>query len=477
MSKRTILCASLLVIGLVAPSFGQQVGPQSDVALTVYNNNFGVVKEVRPIDLKSGVTTVRFADVAKRIDATSVHFTSLTAPATTTVLEQNYEYDLVSADKLLTKYIDQPIAIVTEDARYAGTLLSYDGGQLVIQGQDQLYMVQRPDNVQSISFAKLPEGLLTRPTLVWQVNATQAGKHRCQVAYQTSGLSWSADYNAVINADDTELDLGGWVTINNQSGATYKDAQIKLIAGDVRKVQPEPAPRAMMMRADVRMAEARNGGGFQEQSFFEYHLYTLGRRSTVNENQVKQIELLTAARVPVTKRYIFEPGGRYWHRRYGDKDEYKVNVFIELKNDEKSNLGMPLPKGKVRVYKKAKADARADGKTGDLEFIGEDQIDHTPRDEDVKLYIGDAFDIVGEKKIAAQTQGKQWRQQKIRIELRNHKDEQATIRVREHMGHGNWTISDNSHPFHKDDAKTIEFDIPVDAHGKGVLTYTVDYNW
>lgn len=455
---------------LAAPALADQVEPGQ--ALTVYNN-FAVVKDIRELDLADDVSTIQFRDVAKRIDPTSVHFKSLTDPTGTAVIEQNYEYDLVSADKMLDKYIDQHLSVTTEDgSRFSGKLLSFDRNQLVLQQDAGLAMIQRPNNVRNIGFASLPEGLLTRPTLVWQVATQKPGKHLSQVTYQTSGLSWRADYNVVINADDTAMDLSGWVTMNNQSGATYKDARIKLIAGDVRRVQPpQPRHRALQVNEEMAMDAAAAPKGFAQKSFFEYHMYTLGRPTTVKENQVKQIELLTAAEVPVLKRYVFEPGGRYWHRRYGDKDEYKVNVFIEFKNDEASNMGMPLPKGKVRVYK------RDDTGNGDLEFVGEDQIDHTPRDEELRLYIGDAFDLVGEKHIKKQQQGKRWRQQAIEIKLRNHKDTAATIRVREHLGYGNWKISNESHKFNKVDAKTVEFDIPVEPRGETVLTYTVDYNW
>jgi hypothetical protein len=438
------------------------------LSLTVYNNDLGVVKDVRKLTIGQPVSELKFTDVAKRIDPTSVHFKSLTDPANTTVIEQNYEFDLVSADKLLDKYIDRKIGVVTEDgSRYAGVLLSYDGRQLVIQGNDQLYMIQRPDNVRNIEFGKLPEGLLTRPTLVWQIQTAAPGEHLAQVTYQTHGMGWRADYNAIINDDDTKLDLNGWVTLTNQSGAKYPDAEIKLIAGDVRTIQEvQPVLRERMYQ--VKSDAAKSAGGFEQKAFFEYHMYTLGRKTTVNENQIKQIELLTAADVPVTKRYIFEPGGRYWHRRYGDKNEYKVNVFVEFKNDKQSNLGMPLPKGKIRVYKR-------DG--DDLEFIGEDQIDHTPKDEDLKVYVGDAFDIVGEKVVKDQKQAQRWRQQKIEIELRNHKDTPVTVRVREHLGHGTWTIDENSHPFNKVEHNIVEFDVPVDANSETTLKYTVDYRW
>jgi hypothetical protein len=339
----------------------------------------------------------------------------------------------------------------------------------VLQGAKELFMVQRPDNVQNIEFGTLPEGLLTRPTLVWKVATEKPGKHVAQVTYQTTGLSWRADYSAVINAADTQMDLSGWVTLTNQCGAGFKDARVKLIAGDVRRVQPPvrmppPAPAA------ARGAEAQGFGGFEEKTFFEYHMYTLGRTTTVNENQIKQVELLTAAEVPVLKRYVFEPGGKYWHRRYGQGELYKVNVYVEFKNSKEQKLGMPLPKGKIRVYKKDPADAS-------LEFVGEDEIDHTPKDEELKLYVGDAFDIVGEKTITDRKQAQRWRQESIKIELRNHKEEDITVRLREHLGGGQWEITAKSQDFKKIDANTIEFDVPVAKNGKAQVTYSVDYRW
>lgn len=474
----TRLASLVIAAGLVAVPVAQALAqndgdgdgrPRPGVALTIYNNDLGVVKDTRRLQIPDPASTIRFTDVAKQIDPTTVSFTDLTVPATR-IIEQNYEYDLVSAEKLLDKYIDRRVAVITDDgSRFVGTLLSYDNRQLIINDGEQLHMIQRQDNVQSISFAELPENLLTRPTLVWRIATPDPGEHLARVTYQTGGINWKADYVALIAADDTQVDLTGWVTINNQSGARYEDAAIKLIAGDVRTVEDQQVPktaerRRMMVEADAAMARQ-----FQEKGFFEYHMYTLGRRTTVNENQVKQIQLLSAEDVPVVKRYVFEPGGPHWHRRYGDKDEYKVNVYIELTNNQASNLGMPLPRGIVRVYK-ADADEQ-------LEFVGEDRIDHTPKGEDVKLYIGDAFDLVGEKKITAQDQGKRWRKQTIEIELRNHKDQAATILVREHLGHGNWKITDASHAFEKDSAHVVEFDVEVPAEGRATLKYTVHYSW
>ena len=457
------------VLGAAAWTWAAAPASEPGVSLTVYNQNFAVVKEVRNLNLDGKTATVQFRDVAKLIDPTSVHFKSLTDPEGTAVLEQNYEFDLVSADKLLDKYIDKKIGVVTkEGTRYAGTLLSFDAQQLVLQGENQLFMVQRPDNVQNVEFGALPEGLLTRPTLVWMVATEKPGRHLSQVTYQTKGMGWQADYSVVVNPDDTQMDLSGWVTLTNKCGAGFKDARVKLIAGDVRRIEP-PAPRVLR---EAAVAEARAGrGAFEEKTFFEYHMYTLGRTTTVNDNQVKQVELLTAADVPVTKRYVFEPGGKYWHERYGKKGEYKVNVYIEFKNSKEQKLGMPLPKGKIRVYKRDPAD-------NDLEFVGEDQIDHTPKDEELKLYVGDAFDIVGEKTVTDRKQAQRWRQESIHIQIRNHKEEDIKVLVREHLSGGQqWEITAKSQDFKKIDASTIEFELPVAKNGKADVTYTVDYRW
>jgi len=465
--------AAVLAILLSTPVWGAAApAPPAEegVSLTVYNQNFAVVKEIRSLGVDAKTAIVQFRDVAKQIDATSVAFKSLTDPAGTTVLEQNYEFDLVSADKLLDKYIDKPLTVVTKQGKsYEGVLQSFDPQQLILRSKTGIVMVQRPDNVQNIEFGELPAGLLTRPTLVWKVATEKPGKHLVQVTYQTRGLSWVSDYSAIINKDETKMDLSGWVTVTNQSGAAYKDAKVKLIAGDVRRVQPEvrqppPAPAAPMAM------NAARGPGFEEKAFFEYHMYTLGRTTSVNENQIKQIELLSTTDVPVLKRYVFEPGGRFWHPRYGKSNEYKINVFVEFKNSKESKLGMPLPKGKVRVYKRDPAD-------NDLEFVGEDQIDHTPKDEELKLYVGDAFDIVGEKTVTDRKQGERWRSESVKDEIRNHKDEDIKVLVREHFYGGEWDLTAKSMEFKKIDASTAEFELAVPKNGKTEVTYTVMYRW
>ena len=472
-----------LAAGTPKQDSGQAAAATTDgegIALTIYNQNFGVVREKRNVDVKEKTGTIRFTDVASQIDGTSVQFKSITDPQAT-VLEQNYEYDLVSADKLLEKYIDKQIAVLTKDgSRYSGSLLSFDANQLVIQQEGEkggIVMVQRGDNVKDIQFGALPEGLITKPTLVWKLATEKVGQQLIEVAYQTAGINWQADYNAILNPNDTKLDLGGWVTINNQSGATYKDAKLKLIAGDVQRVQQS---RLDMMRIRTFAAKAAEPG-FEEKSFFEYHLYTLGRPATVAQNQTKQIELLKAADVPVKKVFLYDGapqyrfyGGLNNDANYGSEDSNKkVNVVVEVKNSKENNLGMALPKGKMRLYKRDEAD-------GSLEFIGEDEIDHTPKDETVKLHIGDAFDIVGERKrtnFHVDASGHVMTES-FEIHIRNHKAEPVEVLVKETLYRwNNWEITESNQKWTKYDSNTIHFPVKVDKDGEQVITYTVRYTW
>jgi len=466
-----------LTLALTAAALAAPEKQEEGIALTIYNQNFGVVREKRDVDVKEKTGTIQFTDVASQIDGTSVQFKSLTDPDAT-VLEQNYEYDLVSADKLLEKYIDKQIAVLTKDgSRYSGSLQSFDANQLVIRQEAGIVMVQRGDNVKDIQFGALPEGLITKPTLVWKLATEKVGQQLIEVAYQTAGINWQADYNAILNPSDTKLDLGGWVTINNQSGATYKDAKLKLIAGDVRRVeQPRPA---MMYRA-MGAAKATEAG-FEEKAFFEYHLYTLGRPATVAQNQTKQIELLKVADVPVKKVFLYDGapqyrfyGGLNNDANYGSEDSNKkVNVVVELKNSKENNLGMALPKGKMRLYKRDEAD-------GSLEFIGEDEIDHTPKDETIKLHIGDAFDIVGERKrtdfhVDASSHVIT---ESFEVRVRNHKTEPVEVLVKETLYRwNNWEIAESNQKWTKYDSNTIHFPVKVDKDGEQVVTYTVRYTW
>ena len=477
MNIRHWTVTAAMLIAATLPAVAQD---KEGVALTVYNGGYGVVREIRSLAIGQD-GRVKFKDVARAIDATTVHFKSLTDPAAK-LLEQNYQYDLVSADKLLKKYIDRQIQVICEGKTYAGKLLSFDARQIVLQeAAGGIVMVQRPDNVRDIRFSALPGGLLTRPTLLWLVATDKPGKHMAEVTYQTSGITWHAEYVLVLAGDDKSADLSGWVSVQNGSGKTYNQAKLKFIAGDVRRVVEQRG------RVDERYRYGRKSGAaraepMQEKAFFEYHMYTLPRPSTVADNEVKQLEMFTPARgVAVAKKFLYNPlgnfrwsyGGRYTDRAYGVTSYKKVHVYIEFRNAKNNKLGIPLPAGKVRVYKQDPDDEA-------LEFIGEEKIDHTPKDEKLSLRIGNAFDIVGERK---QTNfrvevSRHWIEEQIEIKIRNHKKEAVVVRCKEPLYRWlNWKITKQSHKHVKLDSRNVAWDVKVAPDKEVVITYTVEYTW
>ncbi len=467
----------MVAAGIVLPAAAQD---KEGVALTVYNGGYGVVRELRNLDIGED-GAVKFTDVASRIDATTVHFKSLTDPAAK-LLEQNYQYDLVSADKLLKKYIDRPIDVVCPGKTYSGSLLSFDKGQIVLKEKTGgIVMVQRADNVRDIRFSALPGGLLTRPTLVWLVFTKKPGKQLVEVTYQTGGLGWHAEYVLVLGGDDSTADLSGWVSVDNKSGKTYRKAKLKFIAGDVRRVRPQ---REELSRVASRKLKTLGMGELmREKAFFEYHMYTLPRPSTVADNETKQLEMFSPARgLKVQKKFLYNPmgnfrwgrGGRHTDRSYGvTSPSKKVNVFIEFRNSKENKLGIPLPAGKIRVYKQDPDDEA-------LEFIGEERIDHTPKDEKLSLRIGNAFDVVGERKqtnFQIETSRK-YMMETIEIKVRNHKDNDIVVRVKEPLYRWvTWRITSESHKHTKLDSRNAAWDLPVKADGEVTLTYTVEYTW
>jgi hypothetical protein len=475
------LLAALAAVASPAPA-----AEPPGVRLTVYNNNFALVKDVRQLEaaFRKGINILRFRDVAATIDATSVSFRSLTDPAAK-VLEQNYEFDLVNANKLLDKYIDRKLSVFTKDGHmYEGVLMNFDGARLVLARDRKagpIYMVERGDNVKRIVFSTLPEGLLTRPTLLWEVLAEKAGKHLVQLSYIANNIRWRADYNLVLGVDDKRLDLSGWVTLQNQTGTTYEDAAVKLMAGD-----PTPDYRRMhwgwgpdYFKTLSKMKLTARRGPDPSRAFGEYRLYKLPERTTVANRQIKQIELLKAAGVKVRKIYVYDGAKIHWYRHrhywntgFGRDENKKVNCLIEFENRADNRLGISLPKGKCRVYKR-------DAEDGSLEFIGEDLIDHTPREEKVTLYIGDAFDVVGERKqtdfrkIAAYVY-----EEAFEIKIRNHKAEPVTVQVLEKLYRWvNWELLTKSHEYRKEDSRTIIFPVTVKPDGEVTITYRVRYTY
>ncbi len=456
MLKRIICAAGIFCIVSLSLVITNSFAQEKQVAVTIYQNNLGLVHDVRRMDLTKGNQEIHFTDVASFIDPTSVHFKSLTAPDAVTLLEQNYEYDLVSSEKILQKHIDQVVQMFTKEGKiFEGKLLSV-GGNVVLEKKDGGIQSISMANVQNIDFPKLPTGLITRPTLVWFLSSTKAGKHLMETSYMTDGIDWHTEYVAAVNDEETKVDLSAWVSINNQSGTDYENAKLKLVAGDVhRAALPQPKRRD---KAEM-MATKAGAPQFEEKAFFEYHLYTLQRAATIRNNQIKQLSLFPTATTPVKKKYEYD----------GAKNEKKVNVILELVNSEKNGLGLPLPAGKVRVYK-------SDGDQSQI-FLGEDKIDHTPKDEKIPLYVGDAFDVVGERKQVNYKQlSNQSREEIWQITLRNHKKEDIEVLVREHLW-GDWEIRESSHTYNKKDANTLEFLIPLKKDAEETIKYTAWYRW
>lgn len=447
---------------------------------------YAVVRQERELQLARGRNTVRFTDVAALIDPTTVTFESLTDAAGTSVVEQNFQFDLVSADKLLHKYLDRTIGVDQVRGNgvesFRGTLLSTAGGITLRREDGSIQML--PHNA-GVRLPELPGGLITRPTLVWDIAAQRAGAHRSRVSYQTTGITWWADYNVTYaegqDANSCHLDVGAWVSIINRSGAGYADARLKLVAGDVQRVTV--SGRVLHAPAAARaMAMEDRAAGFEQKAFFEYHLYTLGRPTTLPDNSTKQIELFPAARrVPCVKTLVYyglTPSyGFLPHpatdRNYGTQSNRKVDVYLGFQNAKARNMGMPLPAGRVRVSKQDPAD-------GTLEFIGEDAIDHTPQDERVQIKLGSAFDVVGERRQVNFTVDSSRRNmtEEIEIKLRNHKKEPVTVVVKENLYRWvNWQITEKTHKFEKQDARTVHFPVKVAAGGEAVVRYTVHYSW
>jgi hypothetical protein len=452
--------------GALAADAKSTPAEQKSVSITIYNDNLGLVKDVRSVQLAGGVQNLWFEGVAGLIDATTVHIRSLDAPGALRVLEQNFEYDLISPEKLMEKYLGQTVELVVtrEDGATETTKAKLVGIQngAVYELENGKIAINPPGHV---VLPALPSGLISKPSLVWMLESSKP-KQTIEASYLTGGISWKADYVAVLAADESKLDLSGWVTIDNRSGATYTDASLKLVAGDVNRAQPERVPMALGDAVHVRGMMTKEEP-FREEAFFEYHLYTLERKATLRDNQTKQIELLSAEDAKTKKSFVVQPQRAYWFFRAEDTEKPKVGVFISVENSKKNQMGMPLPKGIVRVYKQ--------DSQGALQFIGEDRIDHTPEDETVRVKMGDAFDVVAERVqtgFEVLSSGHLYRSS-YKVTLRNHKSENIDVSVVELL-YGDWTITASSHKYEKETAQRVRFDVPVPSKGGAELTYTVE---
>ena len=427
------------------------IDDQIGVEVAVYNNNIGLIKETRKLTLPSGEGELRFMGVASQILPVTVHVESLNYPSDFSVVEQNYEYDLINADKLLDKYVGKKVKIVVwneyQDRKETvdAVLLSNNNGQ-IYKINNEIFIGHPGIKVLS----KLPEDLIARPTLTWLYDNNTTKEHNLEVSYLTNNISWKADYVVVLNKDDTSGKISGWITLDNRSGATYRNARLKLIAGDVNRVTDTYRGKAVMMSRMERQAVSQ----FEEKPFFEYHIYDLQRQTTIKDKQTKQVSLLESTGVKIQKEFLVE-GSQGIFTRYYQRNNSKqpVNVYIKFMNTEENNLAKPIPEGTMRLYKK--------DSEGSQLFIGEDRIDHTSVGEEISLKIGEAFDVIAER---VQTDYKQiskgLHESEWEITLKNHKDVDVIVNIIEPLT-GNWSVINNSHPYTKKDAFTINFDIPV----------------
>jgi hypothetical protein len=478
------ILASILALGTAAT-----LAVFAQPALTIYNQDFAVVRDTVPLDLKSGVNNVRYADATARVEPDSVILRDPAGKHSLQIWEQNYRNDPVTQELLLSlfegKTIDfqnfrmkdntQSREIVPGKIIRSGYVPGGGSEQPIIEvnGKLQFALPGTP------RFPDLGDDTVLKPTLNWLLQSDKPGKFDAEVSYITGGFTWEADYNLVSPEKGDTVDLIGWVTMNNQSGKTFREAKIKLMAGDVNKIQPQNFPRSRTMVME-ELAAGAPAPAVTEKAFDEFHLYSLARPTTLLDREIKQVEFVRATDVKATVIYVYdgaESGYRFYgglnnDRGYGTQCNKKVRVMREFVNAETNHLGIALPKGKLRFYRRD-----ADGQ---MEFVGEDMIDHTPRNETIRVTTGNAFDLVGERK---QTNfrvdtGDKWLDESFEIKLRNRKHEPAEFRVVEHLYRwNNWDITAKSDDFRKTDAQTIEFRVPVKPDEERTVTYTVHYSW
>jgi hypothetical protein len=455
-----------------APAGTTTLDDQVDLGVTVYNSELAFVRDTRDIQLARGTSDLRFMDIAATVNPATVHFRSLTDPSRVNVLEQNYEYDLLDPDKLLHKYVGRDVTLVrakqtqgsTEYEDVKARLLSYNGAPVWQIGNE---IVTGMPSYQ-YRFPELPQSLFTRPTLIWTLDNSGAARHRVEASYLAGRLSWNADYVLTVARDDRSADLDGWVTLTNGSGTSFRNAKLQLVAGDLNRVREMFARKDM--ESNMRAASAPAPQMSQE-SFSDYHLYTLARKTTINNSETKQVSMLGATAVPIRKRYVVDGQAFYYRNAQHPGSPLKdtVQVFYQFRNEDRGGLGMPMPSGVVRVF-------QADS-TGGAQFVGEDRIDHTPKDETLNIKIGNAFDVVSERKqVDFEKIASGVYEVEYEITLRNHKTVPIAVEVNEPIG-GTWRILSSSHNWTKTDAWAAQFNVPVPADGTSVLKYRVRVNY
>jgi hypothetical protein len=445
---------------------------QTDLAVTVYNSNTALIRDVRQLQLPSGTFRLKFMDIAATVNPATVHFRSLTEPEKVDVIEQNYEYDLLEPNKLLNKYVGKEVTLVrtymdngtTKHEEIKATLLANNNGPVWKIGNDIVTGVYG----ETYRFPEVPANLYDRPTLLMFVENSGSRKQTIETSYLANNLSWNSDYVLTVGRDDKAADLDGWVTLVNNSGTAFHNAKLQLVAGDLNRV-PQGGIAGGVIAREAMMAKA--APQFQQESFSEYHLYSLGRLTSVEDKETKQISLLEGSGIPVEKLFVVNGQNFYYRNAQAPGAALKdpVMVFYKFKNEQKGGLGIPLPAGNIRVYQK-------DSK-GRLLFIGEDHIDHTPKDELVTVKIGNAFDVVAERK---QTDFKKIAdrvyEMEFMITLRNHKDIPVTVQVNEPIG-GDWEMLSSTFEATKTAAFAAQFNVPVKPNGESVLKYRVRVHW
>jgi hypothetical protein len=475
--RRWMPVLAVAVILLAPRTFAQTTqtsteDQQKDLAVTVYNSNVALVRDVRSVNLPTGQLDLRFVDIAASVNPVTVHIVSLTAPKDLNVIEQDYEYDLLNPAKLLDKYVGKELTLVrlvtennsTKEVPVKATLLANNQGP-VWQVGDQIITGMGADR---LVFPSLPANLYSKPTLVWLLDNRHTGEQNVEASYLTTNMNWNSDYVLTVGAEQKTADLNGWVTVVNHSGTAYRNAQLQLVAGELNRVTNQPMATGRMMALKTAAEAAPQ---FSQEGISEYHLYTLGRRTTLQNNETKQISLLSSTGVHIEKTFEIDGQEYYYRSVYRPSAPIKdpVQVYLKFKNAEANSLGMPLPAGTVRVY-------QGDSK-GRVQFIGEDKIDHTPKDETVNLHIGNAFDVVEERKQTDYQQlSSHLTEMAYEISIRNHKAEPITVQVNEPIG-GDWTMVDSNFKYEKTGAFAVRFAVPVSANGESVLKYRVRVRW
>ena len=452
-----------------ANELGSDLQDQTALGVTIYNENLALIKDKRKINLSRGEIDLAIRGVSAKMRPETALLRNLSHPDSLQVLEQNFNFDLLTPQKMLDKYVGKTVEIIRmnpatgKETREDATILSTNSGVVAkISGRIETNPGGR------WLFPGIPENLRDKPTLVTRLATKNTGAQELELSYLSRGLSWKADYVAVLNAADNILDLAGWVTLTNQSGASYPNARLQLVAGDVNQVQERI--RYARKTPMVKMA-MESGAHMQEEGLFEYHLYTLNRPTTIADNQTKQVALLNASGVPATKELVFHGRDYYYRSRYNSLGQkLKASIYILFENREGKGLGMPLPKGIVRVYKQ--------DQSGRAQFVGEDRIDHTPRNEQIRLKLGEAFDVTASKKQTDYQKvnyGHPYQyaaEVSFRIELKNAKKTAVAVKMQEPIP-GDWKILRESMKHKKVAAGLAEWQIEIPAEGSTILEYKV----